>query len=110
MRIEIEDLTFSCIIGLLDFERVKEQKVVIDINIDYTYTKDNFINYVNVVGITKNTLKINKFKLLEDALNSTKEAIVKEFHNIKKLSIKISKPDILDDCIVSLSDNWNIST
>ena len=107
MRIEIEDLTFKSIIGLLDFERVKEQSVVVDVSIDYNYTKDNFINYVNVADIVKKTIIKNRFELLEDALNSTKDAIVREFGNsMEKLYIKISKPDILDDCIVSLSDNW----
>lgn len=106
MRIEIEGLTFTCIIGLLDFERVKEQRIIININIDYNYTKDNFINYVDITEIAKKTLIFNKFELLEDAINSTKEGILKKFNSIEKIYIKISKPDILDDCIVSLSDSW----
>ena len=107
MRIEITDLTFTCIIGLLDFERVEEQRVVVDINIDYNYIKDNFINYVDITEIAKKTLTLNKFELLEDALNSIKENILKEFSNIERIYIKISKPDILDDCVVSLSNSWN---
>ncbi len=106
MKIEIQDLTFSCIIGLLDFERVKKQKVIVNISIDYNYTKDNFINYTEVASSVKQHIINSKFELLEDALNSSKEIILQEFCNIKKLYIKISKPDILDDCIVSLSDNW----
>ena len=107
MRIEIEDLTFSCIIGLLDFERVKEQRIIVNISIDYSYTKDNFINYADVANLVKSTIKANRFKLLEDALISTKEAILNEFNDyIKTLNIKISKPDILEDCVVSLSDRW----
>ena len=106
MRIEIKDLTFNSIIGLLEFERVKEQRVIIDVSIDYNYSKENFINYVTIANITKKTIIENRFMLLEDALSSTKEAILKDFNNIKKLYIKIAKPDILDDCIVSLSENW----
>ncbi len=106
MKIEIENLTFNCIIGLLDFERIKEQKVVVNISIEYHYTKDNFINYAEVANITKLNITQKQFKLLEDALISTKETIFKEFNNIKKLYIKIAKPEILDDCIVSLSDSW----
>lgn len=106
MKIKIEDLSFKCIIGLLNFERVKEQRVIVDIAIDYNYTKDNFINYADVANLVKNNLKKNRFELLEDALNSTKEAIKKNFNNIEKLYIKVAKPDILDDCIVSLSESW----
>ncbi len=106
MKIEIEDFTFTCIIGVLDFERVDKQRVIVNITIEYNYIKDNFINYADVANIAKETIKTKKFELLEDALISVKEAIIKEFDNIEKLYIKISKPDILDNCIVSLSNNW----
>ena len=43
MKIEIEQLTFKCIIGILDFERVKKQKVIINLSFDYDFGKDNFI-------------------------------------------------------------------
>lgn len=33
MKIEIEQLTFKCIIGILDFERVKKQKVIINLSL-----------------------------------------------------------------------------
>ncbi len=106
MKIEIEDFTFTCIIGVLNFERVEQQRVIVNITIEYNYTKDNFINYADVANIAKETIKTKKFELLEDALIGVKEAIIKEFDNIEKLYIKISKPDILDNCIVSLSNNW----
>ena len=106
MKIEIEDFTFTCIIGVLDFERVDKQRVIVNITIEYNYIKDNFINYADVANIAKETIKTKKFELLEDALIGVKEAIIKEFDNIEKLYIKISKPDILDNCIVSLSNNW----
>jgi len=106
LRIEIEDLTFNCIIGLLDFERVNEQRVVISTTIDYNYSKNNFIDYVQVSNIIKTNLKNSKFKLLEDALLDTKDKIINEFKNIDTLYIKITKPDILKDCKVSLSKSW----
>lgn len=106
MKIEIKDLTFNTIIGLLDFERVKEQRVVIDISIEYSYSKDNFINYADVANIAKKRVQEGKFKLLEDAIIELKSTIIKVFPDIKKLFIKIAKPDILDDCIVSLSEEW----
>lgn len=106
MRIEIEELTFTCIIGLLDFERVQEQKVIVNVYIDYKYTENYFINYADVSNTIKQTLKVNKFELLEDALVNLKNQIVNEYKNIEELYIKISKPDILKDCVVSLSNKW----
>ncbi len=107
MRIEIKDLTFKCIIGLLDFERKKKQKVIVNIEIDYNYSDGNYIDYAKVCKTVKKTLKKGKFKLLEDALLNLKEKIFKKHKQINTLCIKIAKPDILKDCIVSLGEKWD---
>ena len=106
MKIEIKDLTFKCIIGLLDFERVKKQTVVLNIEIDYNYSNGNYIDYAKVCKIAKKSLKKGKFELLEDALLNLKEKIFKKYKEINTLYIKIAKPDILKDCTVSLSEKW----
>jgi dihydroneopterin aldolase len=104
MIIHIQDLKFQCIIGILDFERVTPQDVVIDIDIDYTYEKDTFINYADVVKIVKSTMINNKFELIEQALENLTLRLIKEFYLITTLSIKITKPSILRDCKVSVSN------
>ena len=37
MKIDIENLEFKCIIGILDFERVKKQKVIINLSFEYDF-------------------------------------------------------------------------
>ena len=103
MKIEINDLTFKCIIGILDFERVKKQRVIINISFEYKYSKDYFIDYSEVSSLVKTIMKKKKFLLLEDALLIIQSKLEKTYQ-ITKLKIKISKPDILKDCIVSLSN------
>ena len=39
MTIHIEDLKFQCIIGILDFERVTPQDIIINMSIEYLYEK-----------------------------------------------------------------------
>ena len=68
MKIEISDLTFNCIIGILDFERIKKQKVIINISFEYDYSKDLFIDYSEISALIKKTMKKQKFLLLEDAI------------------------------------------
>ena len=102
MKIEIEQLTFKCIIGILDFERVKKQKVIINLSFDYYFSKDNFIDYSEVANLVKKSMKKNKFKLLEDAVKTIKK-VLEDSYTIKNLKLKISKPNILKDCIVSIS-------
>ena len=103
MKIHINDLSFKCIIGILDFERIKKQKVVIDLSFEYEFSKDKFINYAEVSELLKTTMKKEKFLLLEDAILHI-ENLLNSTYNISNLYIKISKPNILTNCIVSLSN------
>lgn len=103
MKIEISDLTFKCIIGILDFERIKKQKVVINISFEYEFSKDIFIDYSEISSLVKSTMKQQKFLLLEDAILYI-ETLLQNNYKISYLKIKISKPNILKNCIVSLSN------
>ena len=103
MKIEITDLTFKCIIGILDCERIKKQKVIINISFEYDFSKDLFIDYSEISALVKKTMKKQKFLLLEDAILYF-ETLLQNSYKINKLNIKISKPNILKDCIVSISN------
>lgn len=103
MKVEIKDLSFKCIIGILDFERVKKQKVLINISFEYKFKKDIFIDYSEVSSFIETQMKKKKFLLIEDAIIYFERKLQK-MYKINKVSIKISKPDILKNCIVSVSN------
>ena len=103
MKIEISDLSFKCIIGILDFERIKKQKVLINVSFEYEYSKDFFIDYAEVSNLIKTTMKEENFLLLEDAILHL-QSLLNNNYKINNLLIKISKPNILKNCIVSLSN------
>ena len=107
MTIHIEQLTFDVIIGLLDFERVTPQQIIIDVTLEYEYEAQNFINYAEVVTLITTHLNEEKYLLLEDALLGTKTLIFTHAPQTKKLWIKITKPNILPLCQVALSHTWN---
>jgi len=102
MKIKIENLTFNCIIGILSFEREKEQRVIINCSFKYKYIDGKFINYADVAADIKSIMCEKKFELLEDALIYINNFIINKY-KIKKLKLSIKKPDILDDCEVSLN-------
>ena len=106
MKIHIDDLKFQCIIGILDFERTEAQDVTLNITIDYEY-QNEFINYADVVSLVKSQMIEKKFLLIEDALFELSKILKKEFLKIKALYLKITKPSILPDCQVSVSDTYN---
>lgn len=106
MTIHIEDLKFQCIIGILDFERLTEQDVVVNIIINYEY-KNEFLNYADISELIKSHMKESKFSLIEDALLSLSLKLKEIFPLINRLNLKITKPSILSDCVVSVSDTYN---
>jgi len=108
LTIYIKNLTFKTIIGVLDFERVKKQRVIINLKATYDYRDNEFIDYVKLVKIIKKTMRQKKFKLLEDATSYITKKIIKKYPNIKKLKLEIIKPDILKDCQVSISKTFKV--
>jgi len=105
LKIYIEDLKFQCIIGILDFERTCEQDLIVNTTIEYVYT-DEFINYADVSELIKSHIRENKFLLIEDALTSLSNKLKEIFPLINKLYLKITKPSILSDCKVSVSNTY----
>lgn len=107
MTIHIEALTFDVIIGLLDFERDRPQRVIIDLEASYDYSDNVFIDYADMVLLIQNELKEKRYELLEEALIGVQKILYSTYPQIQSLSLKISKPDILPQCRVSLSKTWN---
>ncbi len=106
MHIHIEALTLEVIIGLLDFEREHTQRVIIDMEADYDYTQENFVDYADIVLLIEEDLKAKRYELLEEALLGLQEVIITAYPQIKMLDLKIAKPDILPHCTVALSAQW----
>lgn len=105
MTIHVEDLKFQCIIGILDFERTAPQDVIVNLTIDYNY-KNGFINYADIVQIIKENMIKSEFLLIEDALESLNLKLFKEYNSIKSLDLKITKPSIIPECKVSVSNHY----
>lgn len=106
MRIHIEELRFNCIIGLLEFERHNPQEVIIDLELDYDYSNE-FINYADLAVLIESQLQEKKYELLETALEELFSSISQQYPLLKRLFIKISKPDILPNCRVCVSNVKN---
>ncbi|HIQ47372.1 MAG TPA: dihydroneopterin aldolase [Sulfurovum sp.] len=107
MTIHIDALTLDVIIGLLDFERDRPQTVIVDLTVDYAYSEDAFIDYGDMVILLHNDLKSKRYILLEDALLGLKDILYAAYPHMQTLSIKISKPDIIAECSVALSETWH---
>jgi len=105
LRVNIEALTFKAILGILDFERKNKQKIIIDISFEYFFKNDgsNFIDYSEVALYVEKTMKKKKFRLIEDAILYLRKHL-KKTYKMKNLTIKIAKPNIISNCIVSVQE------
>ncbi|VAY88040.1 Dihydroneopterin aldolase [hydrothermal vent metagenome] len=105
LKVNIEELTFDCIIGILPIERKREQRVVLNISFEYSFKDDgySFIDYTEVVALVEAIMISNKFQLIEDAILYIRKKL-KGRWKIDQLKVKISKPDILTNCIVSVEE------
>ena len=108
MTIHIKQLSFEAIIGLLEFERHTPQRIIIDLQAHYNYdAKDNFfIDYAQLAELIKEIMFKGKFELIESALLALESQIIQKYSKIRELEIKITKPDILNDCQVAISKRW----
>lgn len=105
MTIHINELSFETIIGILPFERENKQKVIINLEAEYVYLDNEFVDYAQIVELIISTMDEKKFELIEEALEELKSIIFTNFKQINKIFIKITKPDIIKNCNVSVSLN-----
>ncbi len=96
IKILIKKLKLKCIIGLLDFERVKKQKVIVKAE----FVCDDFLDYSLVCKIIKNSLKNSKFDTIENALNEISKILKDKFPKISYQKIEIYKTKIIKNAIV----------
>lgn len=102
MTVQIESFAFDTIIGILDSERTTPQKVIVDIEIDYEYKNGEFVDYAKVCELIRNEIVGGKYGLIEDALEEILPKVLHFSHLISSVKMKITKPNILPDAVVSV--------
>ena len=96
IKILIEKLEFSAIIGTLDVERKSEQRVRVWAKL----AAEEFIDYAQVCEYIKAEFREKKFRLVEDALRYFAQELRSKFHSMDYFYMKILKPEILQDASV----------
>ena len=104
MIIHIEDLKFQSILGILDFERVTPQDIIINLQISYNFQDNSFIDYAEVSKLIEESMKKEQFLLIEDALTHLSATLKQNFPSIQTLELKITKPTIMNNSKVSVSE------
>jgi len=103
MTIFVKDLRVMAIIGIYEKERTKEQPILIDIEAEYDYGKSSkMVDYEKMAKAVERCLKRKKFRLVEDACIFLADFLKERFETISSISIKVSKPEAVPNCIVGV--------
>lgn len=108
MKIHIEDLTFETIIGILETERLVPQRVSLHVKIKYHFDGNHFIDYAHVCALIQEDMQRQKYFLVEEALEGLYSKILFHYPYMRKISLKILKPSILENALVGVSRTFKV--
>lgn len=94
----IKNLEFECIIGLLEFERLNSQKVIINAS----FIADEFVDYAKMCEKIEMDFKEKQFYKIEDALSYFLLEFKEKIPTLKCLKMEIIKPEIIKNAKVGV--------
>lgn len=90
------NLELKCIIGLLDFERIQEQTILIELEAK----SKKFLDYAKLCARIEKIYKKKKFKTIEKSLKYICKNIKKHHKKLTFITITCYKPDIIKNAKV----------
>ncbi|ADU85391.1 FolB domain-containing protein [Helicobacter pylori] len=102
--VHIHHLVFETILGILEFERLKPQKI--SVNLDLFYTKlpnKAYLDYMEIQEIIQNTMQEKQYFLIEDALKDLSHILKTHYNEITELFLKINKLEVSKNSQVGAS-------
>ncbi|EJC49846.1 FolB domain-containing protein [Helicobacter pylori] len=102
--VHIHNLVFEAILGILEFERLKPQKISVDLDLFYTQLPNKaYLDYMEIQEIIQNTMQEKQYLLIEDALEDLSQILKTHYSEISELFLKISKLEISPNSQVGAS-------
>ena len=101
-KIHIEGLEVLALIGVYDWEREHQQRLIVDVELSADLSEaaqtddvNNTLNYAQIAqGISDFAAK-SQFKLIEALASHMVDWLLQSFPKLKTVRLKLSKPDIL---------------
>ncbi|WP_187909105.1 FolB domain-containing protein [Helicobacter pylori] len=102
--VHIHNLVFETILGILEFERLKPQKISVNLDLFYTQLPNKaYLDYMEIQEIIQNTMREKQYFLIEDALKDLSQILKMRYSEISELYLKISKLEISPNSQVGAS-------
>ena len=101
-KIYIEGLEVFSLIGVYDWEREHQQRLLIDIELEADLSKaaqsdnvDDTLNYASVAEVVTDVASSSEYQLIEALAKNMLESVLEAFPLVEQIKLKLSKPDIL---------------
>ncbi|GAA7349475.1 dihydroneopterin aldolase [Helicobacter pylori] len=102
--IHIHHFVFEAILGILEFERLKPQKISVDLDLFYTQLPHRaYLDYIKIQELIQKMMQEKQYLLIEDALKDLSHALKTRYNEISELYLKISKLEISPNSQVGAS-------
>ncbi|GAA7150197.1 dihydroneopterin aldolase [Helicobacter pylori] len=102
--VHIHNLVFEAILGILEFERLKPQKISVDLDLFYTQLPSRaYLDYIKIQELIQKMMQEKQYLLIEDALKDLSHALKTRYSAISELYLKISKLEISPNSQVGAS-------
>ncbi|GAA6825064.1 dihydroneopterin aldolase [Helicobacter pylori] len=102
--VHIHHFVFEAILGILEFERLKPQKISVDLDLFYTQLPNKaYLDYIKIQELIQKMMQENQYLLIEDALKDLSHALKTRYNEISELHLKISKLEISPNSQVGAS-------
>ncbi|GAA8473997.1 FolB domain-containing protein [Helicobacter pylori] len=102
--VHIHNFVFETILGILEFERLKPQKISVNLDLFYTQLPNKaYLDYIKIQELIQKMMQENQYLLIEDALKDLSHALKTRYNEISELYLKISKLEISPNSQVGAS-------
>ncbi|GAA7729723.1 dihydroneopterin aldolase [Helicobacter pylori] len=102
--VHIHNFVFETILGILEFERLKPQKISVNLDLFYTQLPNKaYLDYIKIQELIQKMMQENQYFLIEDALKDLSHALKTRYSEISELHLKISKLEISPNSQVGAS-------
>ncbi|WP_100998724.1 dihydroneopterin aldolase [Helicobacter pylori] len=102
--VHIHNFVFETILGILEFERLKPQKISVDLDLFYTQLPHRaYLDYMKIQELIQKMMQEKQYLLIEDALKDLSHVLKTRYNEISELYLKISKLEISPNSQVGAS-------
>ncbi|WQZ86021.1 dihydroneopterin aldolase [Helicobacter pylori] len=102
--VHVHNFVFETILGILEFERLKPQKISVDLDLFYTQLPNkSYLDYMEIQELIQKMMQEKQYLLIEEALKDLSHVLKMRYSEISELYLKISKLEISPNSQVGAS-------